>query len=96
MATVMVLAAGYGSRLRPLTEERPKALVPVGDVPAIAHLIRQLRAQLGNSRILANAHHQSGELVSFLSSYDPTLKSLARRGAYGEPLIIWMRVRCLL
>jgi len=73
MATVMVLAAGYGSRLRPLTEERPKALVPVGDVPAIAHLIRQLRAQLGNSRILANAHHQSGELVSFLSSYDPTL-----------------------
>lgn len=40
----VLLAAGVGRRLRPLTDERPKCLVPVGDLPLIDRLIAQLSA----------------------------------------------------
>ena len=39
----MVLAAGVGSRLRPLTDDTPKALIDVGGVPMIEHVIRRLK-----------------------------------------------------
>jgi mannose-1-phosphate guanylyltransferase len=57
----MVLAAGLGTRLRPLTDRRAKALVPVGDRPALAHVVDRLRAA-GVSRIVANAHHHLPQL----------------------------------
>ena len=40
----MVLAAGFGTRLRPLTEELPKPLVPVGDRSVLAHVCDTLAA----------------------------------------------------
>ena len=40
----MVLAAGHGTRLRPLTEELPKALMPVGDRPILGHALDRLAA----------------------------------------------------
>ena len=40
----MVLAAGVGSRLRPLTDERPKALLEVGGIPMLEIVIRRLIA----------------------------------------------------
>ena len=54
----MVLAAGYGTRLRPLTDELPKPLVPIGDRPLIHHLGAQLRAA-GVSRLVLNSHHHA-------------------------------------
>ena len=56
MTTAMILAAGYGTRLRPLTDELPKPLVPVGDRPMIAHVVDRLRAG-GVLRAVVNAHH---------------------------------------
>lgn len=56
MASAMVLAAGLGTRLRPLTDECPKPLVPVGDRPLLAHVIESLRAW-GHRELVVNTHH---------------------------------------
>jgi NDP-sugar pyrophosphorylase family protein len=57
----MVLAAGLGTRLRPLTEETPKALVPVAGRPLIAYSLLQLRAA-GVTEVVVNLHYR-GEQV---------------------------------
>jgi mannose-1-phosphate guanylyltransferase len=61
----MVLAAGLGTRLRPLTDARAKPLVPVGDRPALAHVLDRLRA-VGATRIVVNAHHRADEVRAFV------------------------------
>src|SRR5512141_1768551 len=53
----MVLCAGLGTRLRPLTEERAKPMVPIGDRPALAHVIARVRLALA-SRVVVNVHHR--------------------------------------
>ena len=45
MRQAMILAAGLGTRLKPLTDSMPKALVPVGDRPLLDLNIRKLQAQ---------------------------------------------------
>jgi mannose-1-phosphate guanylyltransferase len=52
----MVLAAGLGTRLRPLTYEIPKPMVPVLDRPVMAHILGLLRQQ-GFDQVIANLHH---------------------------------------
>ena len=52
----MILAAGLGTRLRPLTDELPKPLVPVGDRPAVAHIAERL-ARAGLREAVLNTHH---------------------------------------
>jgi mannose-1-phosphate guanylyltransferase len=82
----MLLGAGFGTRLRPLTDERPKPLVPVGDRPIIAHHIDRLRAELGRVPIVVNAHHQAGKIVEFLKCYDPAIQVIVEpelRGTAG-------------
>jgi mannose-1-phosphate guanylyltransferase len=60
----MVLAAGFGTRLRPLTDVCAKALLPVGDRAALAHVFEQLRGA-GAERIVVNAHHRADEVRAF-------------------------------
>jgi mannose-1-phosphate guanylyltransferase len=52
----MILAAGLGTRLSPLTGELPKPLVPVGDRPALAHVAARLAAA-GIGEAVLNTHH---------------------------------------
>ncbi len=52
----MILAAGLGTRLRPLTDELPKPLVPVGDRAAVAHIAERL-ARAGIGEAVLNTHH---------------------------------------
>jgi len=52
----MILAAGLGTRLRPLTDELPKPLCPVGDRPAVAHVAAALAAA-GIAEAVLNTHH---------------------------------------
>lgn len=59
--TGMVLCAGLGTRLRPLTEERPKPLVPVGDRPLAAWALDRLAA-VGVRHFVANAHHLAAQV----------------------------------
>jgi NDP-sugar pyrophosphorylase family protein len=58
MAKAMILAAGFGTRLRPLTLELPKPLVWIGDRPAIAMVAERLVAA-GVREIVINTHHQA-------------------------------------
>jgi len=63
----MILAAGLGTRLRPLTDLAPKPLVPIGDRPALAHVIDAVRAA-GCAPIVANAFHHAAELERFCAA----------------------------
>ena len=56
MNTAFLLAAGFGSRLRPLTLARPKPLLPVGGVTMLDHALAHVRAH-GHEKVLVNAHH---------------------------------------
>jgi mannose-1-phosphate guanylyltransferase len=88
----MVLAAGLGSRLRPLTEVLPKPLVPVGDRPALAHVLERLAAA-GLARVVVNAHHGREQLERFLEdrgvamSAEPDLLGTAGGVARAAPLL---------
>lgn len=58
MTKAMILSAGYGTRLRPLSLELPKPLVWVGDRPAIGHIAARL-VEAGISDIVVNTHHRA-------------------------------------
>lgn len=60
----MVLAAGLGNRLRPLTDLCAKPLVPVGDRPALEHVLDRLRGA-GIQRLVVNAHHRAEDVRAF-------------------------------
>lgn len=62
----MVLAAGLGTRLRPLTDTVPKALVRVGGVPMLERVARRLAAA-GADRLIVNAHHRADQVETFLA-----------------------------
>ena len=65
----MIFAAGLGTRLKPLTDTMPKALVRVGDKPLIAHVILRLR-EAGFSRIVVNVHHFADQIEAYLDAQD--------------------------
>lgn len=65
----MILAAGFGTRLRPYSLLRPKPLFPVLDRPLILRLIAQLR-EAGCDAILVNCHHLREQLVDLLAGQD--------------------------
>jgi NDP-sugar pyrophosphorylase family protein len=57
----MILAAGFGSRLRPLTDRMPKPLLAVGGHPLIAYPLALLRAA-GIGEVIINLHHLGGQI----------------------------------
>ena len=63
----MILAAGVGSRLRPLTDEVPKALVEVGGTPMLERVARRLTSA-GVDRLVINLHHHVDKIRSFVEA----------------------------
>lgn len=61
----MILAAGLGERLRPITDKLPKPLIPVLDKPLIAHTITLLKKH-GIEEIVINLHHLAGLIPAML------------------------------
>jgi len=66
----MILAAGLGTRLKPLTDEKPKALIPVLNKPIVARVIDYLKMH-GVSRIVVNAHHHQQQIVDYMDGGRP-------------------------
>ena len=64
--TAMVLAAGLGTRMRPLTDDRPKALVEVAGQALIDHVLRRL-GESGVDRAVVNVHWFAERLESHLA-----------------------------
>ena len=69
MRQAMILAAGLGTRLKPLTDTMPKALVPVGGKPLLDLNIRKLQAQ-GYDRFVVNIHHFAQQIVDYVGQQD--------------------------
>src|SRR5712692_595861 len=65
----MVLAAGLGTRLRPLTDDRPKALVEVGGRTLLEITLARLRV-FGIREVIINVHHFADMVVEFLKAND--------------------------
>ena len=73
----LIFAAGLGTRLRPLTDTMPKALVPVAGVPMLARVLCKLR-DAGLDSFVVNVHHFAEQIERFL----------AEKGNFGVPVAI--------
>src|SRR5438034_2960774 len=65
----MILAAGLGTRLRPLTDSRPKALVEVAGRTLLEIALMRLRA-FGINEVITNVHHFADMVVDYLKSHN--------------------------
>ena len=80
---VMLLAAGRGERMRPLTDHTPKPLLEVGGKPLIVWHIERL-AQAGLNELVINHAHLGGQIVSSLgdgSRYNVSIQYSAEKVA---------------
>ena len=67
MKQAMIFAAGLGTRLKPLTDTMPKALVPVASQPLLWHVVQKLKAA-GFERIVVNVHHFAQQIIDYLQA----------------------------
>ena len=65
----LICAAGLGTRLRPITDTIPKALVPVADVPMLSRVLCKLR-DAGIGSFVVNVHHFADQIEKYLSDHD--------------------------
>ena len=85
MMQAMIFAAGLGTRLKPLTDTMPKALVRVGGEPLIKRVIQNLAAA-GVERIVVNVHHFAQQIIDYLEA----------NGNFGIDIRISDETECLL
>jgi mannose-1-phosphate guanylyltransferase len=64
----MVLAAGLGTRLRPLTDDRPKALVEIGGRTLLEITLTRLR-EFGVREVIINVHHLADQITEYLKAH---------------------------
>lgn len=65
----LIFAAGLGTRLKPITDSMPKALVPVAGRPMLEHVILHLKEQ-GFTDIVINIHYLGEQIIDFLKAHD--------------------------
>lgn len=84
----MILAAGFGTRLRPLTDTRPKALVELRGRPILSWIIARLNRQ-GFTDVIVNAHHFSEQIIAFADRFNaaPPYPSARLTVSYEETLL---------
>jgi mannose-1-phosphate guanylyltransferase len=80
----MLVAAGFGTRLHPLTNELPKPALPVGNRPVAAFALEHL-ARFGIREVVCNTHHLGAELQRALEPHHPQSAQLS---FVHEPVIL--------
>ncbi len=65
----MILAAGLGTRLKPFTEQHPKALLPINDKTLLQRNIEYVK-QAGITEIVINIHHFGQQIIDFLNTHN--------------------------
>lgn len=65
----LILAAGFGTRLKPITDSRPKALVEVGGKTLLEHALSHVKAN-GIRKVIINVHHFPALIIEFLRDHD--------------------------
>ena len=80
--TAMLLAAGYGTRLKPLTDHTPKPLVPVAGRPMLEYALDKLRAY-GIKEVVINVSHLKGQLHRHLAGFNDLRVTISEE---AEPL----------
>ncbi len=68
--TAVILAAGLGTRLRPLSQQVPKTLFPILNRPLLGLLLTQLHAA-GYRRVAVNTHHLAADIQAFVAAHCP-------------------------
>ncbi|MDE6523483.1 MAG: NTP transferase domain-containing protein [Muribaculaceae bacterium] len=71
----MIMCAGLGTRLKPWTDEHPKALVPVGGVPMLRRVIERLADQ-GFDEVTINVHHFADQIIEFIQKEKLPVKNI--------------------
>ena len=61
----MIFAAGMGTRLKPLTDIVPKAMLPVQDKPLLQHVLENVAADPA-SLVVINVHHHARQIINFI------------------------------
>ena len=79
----VLLAAGFGTRLRPITEKVPKCLVPIAGRPLLAYWLDAL-FEHGIDEVLVNLHHHANQVEEFIDRYRPN-KNI--RSVYEKELL---------
>ena len=93
--TAVILRAGLGTRMRPLTLKTPKPLLLLEGQPILAHTLKHLR-KAGVTNILVNAHHLAGQIADFLKSYPEARLSIEDELLETGGAITAMRTKNLL
>ncbi|MBO4673659.1 MAG: NTP transferase domain-containing protein [Bacteroidaceae bacterium] len=65
----LIFAAGLGTRLKPLTDTMPKAMVPINGKPLVQILIEKLKS-IGVSEVVINVHHFAQQIIDFIEAND--------------------------
>jgi len=63
----LILAAGLGTRLKPLSDKTPKALIKINEITLLERTITKLK-QAGFDQIIVNVHHHANQIISFLNA----------------------------
>jgi len=80
--SAFVLAAGYGTRLRPITDEVPKPLLPIGDEPLLLSTLRVLH-EGGAEQLWVNVHHKHNKIVSVINDLSSNVQVLHEQEIRG-------------
>lgn len=68
----VILVAGFGSRLRPLTDEKPKSLLPIGDTNTLTRMVKSLQAHEITEFIFVTGHYE-GVIEAYVREHFPDI-----------------------
>ena len=83
MMQAVILAGGEGSRMRPLTKNRPKAMIPVGGKPILGYVIESVVAA-GIRDIVVVVGYKKEQVIRYLDTFDLDLRLRAALD-FGHP-----------